>query len=465
MTRSTLRRKHLSLAALALLLCSAPGLAQRLQVLPGTDVQLGTPLAISASELPPGTELLLRSERRLRGWDGQPVLYRAEARFQADAAGRLDLGEARPLPGGSYTEPDVQGLFWSARPQPGPVPEDLPPGQVRLTLQAADRAPVALTLTLRDGDPALSSTPVPGFPGALLVRPPAADAATARPAVITLGGSEGGGQTAAMFARRLASQGFVAMSLPYHSPMRFGPQGPMAPELPELPQAFADIPLERLQAARDWLAAQPGVDPARIGVYGASKGAEYGLLAAVRMPWIRALVAAVPSDVSWEGWGPGTTEGQSPSFSWQGRPVPFVPYRGMAAEMQGFATGSAVRFRRVHDGGRADHPERAAAARIPVEDFAGALLVIGGGDDQVWDSGGMAQAIVERRRAAGRPTEAVIEPAAGHAIVGTGWVPTTMHDAGPMKMGGTPAADAAAQARGWPATLDFLRRTLGPLPR
>jgi hypothetical protein len=40
-----------------------------------------------------------------------------------------------------------------------------------------------------------------------------------------------------------------------------------------------------------------------------------------------------------------------------------------------------------------------------------------------------------------------------------------MHDAGPMKMGGTPAADAAAQAQGWAATLDFLRRTLGPLPR
>lgn len=453
-------------AGLGLALGAGPAAAQRIDVQPGPEVLLGTPLAVTAGDLAPGETVTLRSDRRLRGWDGQPVLYRAEARFTADGQGRVDLATARPLPGSAYAEPDVQGLFWSATPQRGPVPEDLPPGQVRLTLEAPGGAPVSLVLTLRDGDPAVASTPVPGFPGAVLVRPPGtAGDGPSRPAVITLGGSEGGGQTAALFARRLASHGFVAMSLPYHSPQRFGPQGPMPPELPELPQAFASIPLERLQAARDWLAAQPGVDGLRIGVYGASKGAEYALLAAVRMPWIRSVVAAVPSDVSWEGWGPGTTEGQSPSFSWQGRPVPFVPYVGMAQEMQGFTTGTPVRFRRVHDAGRAAHPERVAAARIPVEDFAGALLVIGGGGDQVWDSGGMAQAIVERRRAAGRDTEAVIHPAAGHAIVGTGWVPTTMHDAAPMKVGGRPAADAAAQAQGWVATLDFLRRTLGPLPR
>jgi dienelactone hydrolase len=142
--------------------------------------------------------------------------------------------------------------------------------------------------------------------------------------------------------------------------------------------------------------------------------------------------------------------GRRSSFAWRGQPLPFVPYQGFEQEMQGFATGAGVRFLRPHEAGRAAHPQAVAPARIRVEDYAGPVLVIGGGDDQVC--------------AAGRETLALVYPEAGHAVGGPGWSPTTGFNLGPMKMGGQPAADGRAAADAWPKTVEFLRRTLGPVP-
>ena len=72
-----------------------------------------------------------------------------------------------------------------------------------------------------------------------------------------------------------------------------------------------------------------------------------------------------------------------------------------------------------------------------------------------------AQNIAERRAAAGLATVALIFPDAGHALSGTGWMPTTQYNADPVKVGGTPEANARAQALAFPETIAFLRRTLG----
>lgn len=61
-----------------------------------------------------------------------------------------------------------------------------------------------------------------------------------------------------------------------------------------------------------------------------------------------------------------------------------------------------MKIRCPQDAGRAANPDRVAAARIPVEDIAAPVLVAGGHDDQVWDSGGMAQAIAQARDKADR---------------------------------------------------------------
>lgn len=57
--------------------------------------------------------------------------------------------------------------------------------------------------------------------------------------------------------------------------------------------SFASLPrfAEDIEAALDWLAGQPEVDPARLGVIGHSVGAGAALLAASRQPLLRAVVS------------------------------------------------------------------------------------------------------------------------------------------------------------------------------
>ena len=101
---------------------------------------------------------------------------------------------------------------------------------------------------------------------------------------------------------------------------------------------------------------------------------------------------------------------------------------------------------------------------LPVENIAAPVFVAGGHDDQIWDSGSMAENIAGSRHKAGRPTVALVYRDAGHALGGTGWSPTTPYNAGPSKIGGTPAANARAQAEVFPRVFEFLRSALGPVP-
>ncbi len=204
------------------------------------------------------------------------------------------------------------------------------------------------------------------------------------------------------------------------------------------------------------LKAVPAVDVERFGLLGASKGAEFALIAASRYPWIDAVVAYTPSDVVWEGWGLETVEaeGTRSSFSFEGRALSFMPYRGF---VEGLMAGPGVAdMRAIHANGRADHPEKEAEARIPVEAYAGPLILIAGEKDAQWDSASAARAIAAAREAAGRKTTALIYPEAGHDLVG---------DGGPRespRSGGTPEADAAARTEAWPRVVAFMRAALQP---
>jgi dienelactone hydrolase len=460
--------------------------AGRIVIEPAPPLLTGEPVSIRFEGLPPGAEVLLRAERVVRDFFG-PRLYRSEARFSAGAAGRIDLATATPLPGGAWSGADVRGAFWSMVPTgpaptgpaaegpaaEGPAAKGRAPGEVRMQLWHGQGMKLLAerTIELRAALPAVVQRPAdPAFPGAVFAIAPVAGVgagapAAPRPALILLGGSEGG-SLVTRDAGVYASRGFAVLALPYYSPPAWDTANnrPGAQELPGLPAAFADIPVERLEAARDWLAKQPGVDTSRLGVVGTSKGAEFALLACTKMPWITSVVAIVPSDVVWEGWGPGVEPGRRSSFAWRGEAFAFVPYQGFAEEFAKFATGGPVRIRVPQDAGRAAHPDRVPAARIPAERCAAPVLVAGAHDDQIWDSGGMAESIVRSRAAAGRETVALVFRDAGHYLGGTGFAPTTQYNAGPMKPGGAPAADARAQAEVFAAQMAFLRRTLGPVP-
>jgi len=433
--------------------------AQQINVKPASPVLLGEPVAISLAGLPANQDVTLIAERIMSEWGSEKrVLYRAEATFAVGADGALDLATATPK-SGSYKRADTRGLFWSMKPVAGDTPADRKLLEVRLIARTViDNKPIAETaITFVNGLANVKTEAVEKFPGALFA---IQAMKTKRPVIILLGGSEGGSNVT-RGAAQLASHGFAVLALPYYSPPAWPSQ---KPELPTLPAAFADIPVERLNEAHAWLQARENinadVDTKRIAVYGTSKGAEFALLAGVHLPWVKSVVAVVPSDVVWEGWGPNVESGKRASFALNGKAFPFVPYKDFAQEFMGFQTGDDVRIRRPQDNGRAANPAAAAAARIPVERIKAPVLLVAGQEDQVWNSAMMAHNIAERRAEAKLDTVSLIYSDAGHYLSGSGYDATTQYNVGPSKSGGTPEGNARAQADAWPKTIAFLQRTL-----
>jgi dienelactone hydrolase len=442
--------------------------AQSFQFAPSEKVLSGTPITIRLTGLPANSDVVVMAERPVSEWgmaDNQFKRYRASATFKSDAKGEIDLATATPQKGGSYRKADVRGMFWSMMPMKDAVPAEWKAGEVRFTARVADKDVASGMLTLMRQLPDVKTEPVAQFPKALFASLPT-KAGEKRPAVILLGGSEGGSMIT-RFAAELASHGFAVIAVPYYSP----PQWPsQKQEIESLPAAFADIPIERLNQVRDWLKTRADVDASRIAIHGTSKGAEFAALAATYLEWPTAIVAVVPTDVVWEGWGPNVEPGKRASFSFNGKPFAFTPYLEFGEEFMGFQTGEAVRIRRPQDKGRAANPAAAAKARIPIERYKGAVALVAGQEDQVWNSGMMAHNIAERRAeaAANAPkgsqigeTLSLVYVDAGHAIGGNGFQPTTQYDAGPSKMGGTPEGNAFAQWDQWTKVIDFLKRNLG----
>lgn len=381
----------------------------------------------------------VRVEARRPDIYGRPVLYRSMATFQADACGRVSLDSA-PVEGG-WTGSDPRGLLWSMAATRDRPAAGWSPSEVRITADLGADGTVDAATTLRIGP----ATPLPaavmlgpGQPGAFFIHPAPGER---RPVIVLLGGSEGGDGSARALAPRFVSRGYAVLGLPYYQP----PWGD--DRIEGLPPAFVDIPLDGLESALAWARARP--DVGRVGLYGVSKGAEYVLAAASRLPEIDAVAAIVPSDVIWEGWG--LDGAPRSSFSWRGQPLPFVPYQGMTEAIAALQRGEQVALRVPHDRGRAAHPERVAPARIAVERIAAPVLVAGGDRDRVWSSGEMTRAIAATREAAGRRTVALTFPDAGHSLSGSGDAPAA-------------AADARAQAQIFAATLRFFEETLQPPP-
>lgn len=295
----------------------------------------------------------------------------------------------------------------------------------------------------------VTERPVEGFPNSVLYL---VSGERPRPVVVILGGAEGGNGAGRRFGPILARLGYGAVSLTYYSPDWGDLQPP--PEFPDVPGSFIDIRVDQLSDLRDALSVLPGLDVERFGLFAGSKGSEFALLAASHYPWISSVVAYAPSDLVWEGWGLEMleAEGTRSSFSFEGEPLVFMPYRGF---VEGLKTGPSADLRAIHENGRHDHPELEEGARIPIENFRGSLMLVAGERDAQWNSAQMARNIQKTRAAAGLTTDVLNYVEAGHNIAGG--QPEPIVD---PRSGGTPEADAQARVDAWPRVLGFLDRTL-----
>lgn len=436
-----------SIAAFVLLSSAGRAAAQTFEIEPAGPVLQGQSVAVRLADLAPGTSVEIMAERR---FGRPPLLYAARARFVADAAGTVDLTTAAPL-GGSYQGADAAGLFWSMTPTDRATPDNWMSGEVRLSARVGDAVVATGTTRLVGARADVVTEDIPGFASAKLYRLPGD---TPRPVIVVLHGADGGTGASERFGPKLASLGFAVVGLPYYSP-DWGEHAPPK-AIADLPGSFIDIRIDQIAELRDWLETRPEVDADRIALFGGSKGAEFALIAASKYPWLTSIVALAPSDLVWEGWGMEMVEaeGTRSSFSFEGQPLPFMPYVGF---VDGLLAGPAADLLKIHEDGRAAHPDREADARIRIEAFPGPVMLVAGEADGEWRSGQMARNLSAARERAGLETSLLVYPDAGHDISGDGWAPTI---AGTERGGGTAEANARAQGDAWPKIVDFLERTL-----
>ncbi len=336
----------------------------------------------------------------------------SHARFAADDAGVVDLTAQAPITG-AYEGVDPMGLFWSRAVVPK---EELPagvslPADLTTAILIAERegaAPVVHSIARAFS---AESVRVDDVREKELVGQwfePEGDGP--HPALLVLGGSDGGLFWSREMAGLLASHGFASLALAY-----FAADG--------LPLTLDRIPLEYFEKALAWIAAQPGVARARIGVVGCSRGGELALLLGATFPLITAVVAYVPSGIVWPAY-PATGHG---AWTWNGEEVPYA--EGLTHAQWDEALAKGLARADSFDWYRAPLMDTAYAHAkgIAVEETNGPILLISGEDDGLWPSTELAEFAVRRAKGVrfAHRIEHLHYPGAGHSL---GWpnMPTTM---------------------------------------
>ncbi len=272
-----------------------------------------------------------------------------------------------------------------------------------------------------------------------LYTPP--DANGALPAVIVLGGGDGGlGKMPAWEAWSLATRGFVALQVSYFNG-------------PGQSHQLALIPLEYFKTAIDWLQRQPMVDPARLGIMGTTFGGEAALVIAAHYPEIRTVVAAMPSSVVWSGID--YTKTPPSTFTLAGQPLPFLPYvtEGRSISIYDLYAKGLVALDR--------HPD----AIIPVENINGPVMLVCGEQDRQWPSCDMSAQIVTRltAKAFKFDVQLLAYADAGDYAFGPPLgadAASFVNEGGLGGLGGNEAGNAAARSDSWPRAIAFLEAVL-----
>ena len=370
------------------------------------------PITVRVTGTDPGATVELTATLE----DGNDVEWSSRATFTADVDGVVDLSEHAPELG-SYDGVAPMGWLWamdSDADAPFARFGDWAAFEVSLRAEAAD-ATVEHTITRVLFDDDVEAVPVDhdGVVGALYV--PAGDGP--HPGVIHLHGS--GGRRGDGTARFLASNGYVALALRY-----FGDDDALPDELERIPLSYADD-------AADWLRDRPEVAAGRVGVVGASRGAEFALLLAAHADWVGAVVSFAGSGVPWD------TPSDAPAWIHGGDPVPHIK-----ADEHPTVT---------------DLDERDLQGNVPpVENADGPILLLSGQEDNTWNASRLSDVVVERldERDFDHDYEHRTYDDCGH-LIGRPYAPLTgIYDIDHAR--GTPRGTVRAGEDAWPVVLEYL---------
>jgi dienelactone hydrolase len=262
------------------------------------------------------------------------------------------------------------------------------------------------------------------------------------PAILLLGGSEGG-DTMALLAGGFAARGYVAASVDYF-------------KAPGLPNALENIPVETVGTALHAIELRNDVDAQRIGIFGGSRGGELALLAASIYSDIHAVIADVPSPFSWGGIPLTGSSATPPAWTVAGKALAFVPFR--------YVGNSRASF----DASMKDL-DAIARAFFHLEKINGPVLFLSAGDDRVWNSVAQARLGMNylKRMHHAFGDVSLEYPEAGHTFLfAAPGRPMVSASPGPdgsvIEYGGSEEANIAASRDAFPKIGVFLVSALAP---
>nr|XP_031309876.1 putative acyl-coenzyme A thioesterase 6 [Camelus dromedarius] len=393
------------------------------------------PVRIAVRGLAPGQRVTLRASLR----DEKGALFRAHARYCADAHGGLDLGRA-PALGGSFAGLEPMGLFWALEPEKPLVQlvkrDVLTPFAVKLEVLDGHEPDTERLLgqTVHERDllpPGVRREPVrAGRVRATLFLPPGAGPF---PGIIDLFGSGGG--LCEYRASLLAGHGFVVLALAF---FRFE----------DLPKYLNDVCLEYFEEAVDFMLQHPKVKGPSVGLLGFSKGGDLCLSMASFLKSITATVvinACVANTIA--------------PLRYKDMIIPDLSNDTAKCKITESGFWSFVDIWN----NPLEKPNHQSL--IPLEKAQGPFLFIVGMDDQNWKSEFYAQLASERLQAHGKDRpEIIYYPGTGHCI-GPPYFPlcrASVHAflSQPVSYGGEPKAHSRAQVDAWQKIQTFFHKHL-----
>lgn len=398
------------------------------------DALVDDATGLRVTGLPPDTEVTLRATAPGDAGD----TWAATATYRSDAAGVVDWNATEPVDGWFNGRNGVGLLQALAPPSGEPTSHSLEWDdgyEIDVTASVDGTEVGATTLTRRYDDRAVTVAELDHDELVAFHVTPAGEGP--HPAVLALHGS--GGRPLVTRARLLASHGYATLALQY-----FRGDG--------LPYQLSEVPLSYFETAVEWLRARSDTGD-DVALYGRSKGAELALLLAPRLDAVRSVVATAPGAyVMFSLTGDDTS-----SWAVDGEPVPFLdPPDDDSLTTVGEHGGVAYRDYYAAAIDRASEAER-EAARLPVEEFDGPVLLVSGEDDQVWPATRMGETLAAAAADSDRdaPFEHRHHPDAGH-VFAPPYTPTVNDQYARLAFGGTSRGIARAQVDAWPRILSFL---------